>query len=149
MEKSKDTMDDSSKVEREEKGNKPANDNTSNSTTTTKVGSEEKCDNPTNDSPPVPLERLDTKTEKPLRLIASHPSVISDLPPDQYPHGVTLASIIIALCLSVFLIALDQTIISTAIPRITDHFESISDIGWYGSAYFLTTTALQPTFGRV
>jgi hypothetical protein len=36
-----------------------------------------------------------------------------------------------------------------AIPRITDHFNSIGDIGWYGSAYFLTSTALQPTFGRV
>ncbi|KAF3259671.1 hypothetical protein TWF192_010526 [Orbilia oligospora] len=28
-------------------------------------------------------------------------------------------------------------------------FLSIRDIGWYGSAYFLTGTALQPTFGRV
>ncbi|KAH0535975.1 hypothetical protein FGG08_007132 [Glutinoglossum americanum] len=84
-----------------------------------------------------------------LRITPSHPSTITDLPDDQYPHGLKLISIIIALCLSVFLVALDQTIISTAIPRITDHFGSIGDIGWYGSAYFLTTTALQPTFGRV
>lgn len=48
----------------------------------------------------------------------------------QYPQGLKLAVILAALCLSVFLVALDQTIISTAIPKITDHFNSIKDIGW-------------------
>ncbi|KAL3423790.1 major facilitator superfamily transporter [Phlyctema vagabunda] len=68
---------------------------------------------------------------------------------DAYPHGLKLVVILAALCLSVFLVALDQTIISTAIPKITDRFHSIKDIGWYGSAYLLTSTALQPTFGRI
>jgi hypothetical protein len=66
-----------------------------------------------------------------------------------YPHGLKLAVILSALCLAVFLVALDNTIISTAIPKITDQFNSITDIGWYGSAYLLTATALQPTFGRI
>lgn len=66
-----------------------------------------------------------------------------------YPHGFKLYSLITALCLAVFLVALDQTIIATAIPKITDRFNSIADIGWYGSAYFLTSTALQPSFGRI
>jgi hypothetical protein len=48
----------------------------------------------------------------------------------QYPHGLKLFAILAALCLSVFLVALDQTIIATAIPKITDHFNSIKDIGW-------------------
>ncbi|KAL3713607.1 hypothetical protein TMatcc_002310 [Talaromyces marneffei ATCC 18224] len=42
-----------------------------------------------------------------------------------------------------------KTIISTAIPKITDQFQSVTDVGWYGSAYFLTSTGLQPTFGRI
>lgn len=50
-----------------------------------------------------------------------------------YPSGLVLAAIILALCLAVFLVALDQTIIATAIPRITDHFHSVEDIGWYGA----------------
>ena len=66
-----------------------------------------------------------------------------------YPTGIKVVLVLVALCLSVFLVALDQTIISTAIPKITDEFNSISDIGWYGSSYLLTTTALQPTFGRI
>lgn len=67
----------------------------------------------------------------------------------EYPHGAKLWIILMALCLAVFLVALDQTIIATAIPKITDHFNSIQDIGWYGSSYLLTATALQPTFGRI
>ncbi|KAK6330809.1 hypothetical protein TWF718_003008 [Orbilia javanica] len=66
-----------------------------------------------------------------------------------YPSTLKVVFITIGLMLAVFLVALDQTIIATAIPRITDRFQSIRDIGWYGSAYFLTSTALQPTFGRV
>jgi hypothetical protein len=46
----------------------------------------------------------------------------------EYPHGPKLWIILAALCLAIFLVALDQTIISTAIPKITDHFNSIGDI---------------------
>lgn len=65
-----------------------------------------------------------------------------------YPSGVKLAIISLALCLSVFLVALDNTIIATAIPKITDRFNSLQDVGWYGSAYLLTTCALQLFFGK-
>lgn len=51
--------------------------------------------------------------------------------------------------LALFLVALDRTIISTAIPRITDEFKSLGDIGWYGSAYMLTTASSQLVFGRI
>lgn len=66
-----------------------------------------------------------------------------------YPGLWKAVSLILALYLAIFLVALDQTIIGTAIPRITDQFHSVSDVGWYGSAYFLTSTALQPSFGRI
>ncbi|KAI0399016.1 MFS general substrate transporter [Xylaria palmicola] len=67
----------------------------------------------------------------------------------EYPTGVKLTLISVALCLSVFLIALDNSIIATAIPAITDAFHSLSDVGWYGSAYLLTTAALQLLFGKL
>lgn len=67
----------------------------------------------------------------------------------EYPSAVKLLVIILGLYLVIFLVALDQTIIGTAIPKITDQFHSIGDIGWYGSAYFLTSTALQPSYGRI
>lgn len=39
--------------------------------------------------------------------------------------------------------------LATAIPRITTQFDSLNDVGWYGSSYLLTTTSLQPSFGKV
>ncbi|KXX72948.1 putative HC-toxin efflux carrier TOXA [Madurella mycetomatis] len=66
----------------------------------------------------------------------------------EYPGGMTLGLVVLALCLSVFTMALDNSIIATAIPKITDEFQSLPDVGWYGSAYLLTTAALQLLFGR-
>jgi MFS transporter, DHA2 family, glioxin efflux transporter len=31
----------------------------------------------------------------------------------------------------------------------TNQFHSLEDVGWYASAYLLTTTALQPTYGKM
>ncbi|KAH8647967.1 azole resistance protein 1 [Xylariales sp. PMI_506] len=66
-----------------------------------------------------------------------------------YPHGVKLAVIIASLATSVFLCALDETIITTATPRITDEFKSINDVGWYGSAYFMTFASFQLIYGKL
>jgi hypothetical protein len=66
-----------------------------------------------------------------------------------YPKGPKLILIITSLCLSTFLVALDQTIIAPALGAITADFASVKDIGWYGAAYLLTTTALQPTYGSL
>ena len=66
----------------------------------------------------------------------------------EYPHGFKLAFIIVALVLSVFLVSLDMTIVATAIPRITDEFHSLNQVGWYGSAFFLTLGAFQSAWGK-
>ncbi|KAI4211844.1 MAG: hypothetical protein LQ351_005335 [Letrouitia transgressa] len=65
-----------------------------------------------------------------------------------YPSGLRLAGILLALILSVFLVSLDLTIIATAIPRITDEFHSLDQVGWYGAAFFLTVASFQGTWGK-
>jgi sugar phosphate permease len=65
------------------------------------------------------------------------------------PKSFKFWSIIISIFLALFLVALDRTIIGTATPQITQDFHSLGDIGWYGSAYQLTTAASQLLFGRV
>ncbi|TFK98761.1 MFS transporter [Pterulicium gracile] len=67
----------------------------------------------------------------------------------QYVGGAKLILITIGLCLALFTVALDNTIIATAIPTITTRFNSLNDVGWYGSSYLLTMTSLQPTFGKI
>jgi MFS family permease len=66
----------------------------------------------------------------------------------EYPKPISLVIILIGVALAVFLVALDMTIVGTAIPRITDQFHSISQVGWYGSAFFLTLAAFQATWGK-
>ncbi|QKX56977.1 uncharacterized protein TRUGW13939_04085 [Talaromyces rugulosus] len=74
----------------------------------------------------------------------------ADSPPaHEYPGALSLTAILVAVYLAIFLVALDRTIIATAIPRITDDFHALGDIAWYGSAYLLTSCSFQLTFGRL
>ncbi|ATY65677.1 efflux pump antibiotic resistance [Cordyceps militaris] len=67
---------------------------------------------------------------------------------DDYPQGLTLFFLTLALGLGMFMMALDNTIVATAIPKITDEFHGLSDVAWYGSAYFMTGGGFQPLWGK-
>ncbi|KAK7184384.1 hypothetical protein DPSP01_013832 [Paraphaeosphaeria sporulosa] len=66
-----------------------------------------------------------------------------------YLDGWALWSLTFALTSTAFMLSLDNTILATAIPRITSDFKSLNDIGWYASAYRITQMALLPTCGRI
>ncbi|KAI0005816.1 MFS general substrate transporter [Xylariaceae sp. FL0662B] len=51
--------------------------------------------------------------------------------------GTRLILIHTAVCLFTFLVGQDPNMIATAVPVITDHYNSIADEGWYGSAFML------------
>ncbi|KAL1891380.1 hypothetical protein Sste5346_007643 [Sporothrix stenoceras] len=71
-------------------------------------------------------------------------------PPNLFqPKSIKFWMILLSNFLALFLVALDRTIVATAVPRITDDFHSLGDIGWYASAYMLTTAASQLLFGRI
>lgn len=58
-------------------------------------------------------------------------------------------AVYLSLAAAVFLVAMDLTIISTAIPAIAQEFNSLDKISWIGSAYFLTSTAFTPIYGSL
>ncbi|KAF3407249.1 Efflux pump roqT [Talaromyces pinophilus] len=87
------------------------------------------------------------KTRPADETIAQDPSDVDSDP--QYPSGLKLFFLVIGLALAVLCVAIDNTIIATAIPRITDHFHALSDIGWYGSAYLVTLSTFLLFFGRL
>ncbi|RMZ83865.1 hypothetical protein DV737_g1486, partial [Chaetothyriales sp. CBS 132003] len=66
-----------------------------------------------------------------------------------YPTGFRLFVIVAALFTSMFLLALDLTILATAIPKITDEFHRLDHISWYASAFFLTLGGFQSSWGRI
>jgi hypothetical protein len=48
-----------------------------------------------------------------------------------YVTGVPLIFLAFGLCVTIFLVGLDQMIIATAIPKITTLFNSLGDVGWW------------------
>ncbi|CAD6891368.1 unnamed protein product [Tilletia controversa] len=73
----------------------------------------------------------------------------SSITKDQYEHaaGLRLVLMNVACAVFVFLIGLNQTTVSTAIPVVASRFDSFRDVGWYGSVYLLTATVCQNWFG--
>ncbi|KAJ6629312.1 ABC transporter [Mycena sp. CBHHK59/15] len=63
--------------------------------------------------------------------------------------GRKLAVVFSAMLLSLLLIALDQTILSTALPRIASDFNAFSQQGWVASAFVLTQTAFILFFSQL
>ena len=51
--------------------------------------------------------------------------------------------------LAMFLGALDQTIVATALPTIGRHFGNLEDLSWVVTAYLLTGTAVTPLYGKL
>lgn len=95
------------------------------------------------------MEKVATAEDEPPRVAAGEfDRQLSRIDTSDYPKAFSLFMIVIALILSVFLVALDMTIVATAIPRITDQFHSLDQVGWYGSAFFLTLGAFQSTWGK-
>lgn len=96
-------------------------------------------------SEPSLQNELPTEHEKPN----AGPAAQTEQQRNYQPKTLTFWLIVLSTFMAMFLVALDRTIIVTALPRITDDFQSLGDIGWYGSAYMLSSAAFQLLFGRI
>ncbi|KAG8894654.1 hypothetical protein FRC00_008630 [Tulasnella sp. 408] len=94
-------------------------------------------------------------------------AAVADPNEDKLVHGWKLITIFIGMLLSrvsspttrskeraadimaIFLVALDQTIVATAIPRIASGFNALEQVTWIASAYFLTQAGLMLTYGQI
>ena len=66
-------------------------------------------------------------------------------------HHLTLRRkliIMISVMASLFLVALDQTIIATALGKIVEEFNAFSSLSWIVTAYLITTTITVPIAGK-
>ncbi|KAI6305675.1 hypothetical protein MCOR34_008433 [Pyricularia oryzae] len=66
----------------------------------------------------------------------------------EHPQGIQFALVISSLFLAVFIVAISQTILATAIPTITGAFDSSQDIAWYSTGEQLAAASTQLPFGR-
>ncbi|KAK4154478.1 vacuolar basic amino acid transporter 5 [Chaetomidium leptoderma] len=67
----------------------------------------------------------------------------------QQPARAAAALIMVPLCLSVAMSALDLTIVTPAIPAMVAAFQAESGYVWIGSAFILASTASTPVWGSV
>lgn len=95
-------------------------------------------------------EMLKSTDEKDIVEGAAQPETTQSVSNEpEYPKGIKLVLIVFSLNLGLFCVGLDNTILSTAIPKITDQFHALDDVGWYASSYLLTVCALQLTWGKL
>jgi EmrB/QacA subfamily drug resistance transporter len=59
-----------------------------------------------------------------------------------------IRAIVIGIMLAMFLGALDQTIVATALPTIGRAFQDVENLSWVVTAYLLTATASTPLYGK-
>jgi len=57
--------------------------------------------------------------------------------------------IMLSVMASLFLVALDQTIVATALGKIVEDFNAFSSLSWIVTAYLLTTTVTVPIAGKL
>src|SRR5258705_322741 len=77
---------------------------------------------------------------------------ISDAPPIAPKAPLTqseVRTILMSLMLTMFLAALDQTIVATALPTIGRQFQDVTNLSWVITAYLLASNAVAPVFGTL
>src|SRR5437667_1277831 len=77
---------------------------------------------------------------------------IADAPPLAPPAPLAageVRTILMSLLLTMFLAALEQTIVATALPTLGRQFGDVSNLSWVITAYLLASTAVAPVFGTL
>src|SRR5689334_23986572 len=75
------------------------------------------------------------------------PAVVNEQAPSEHQGRVRL--VFSALLLVLLLAALDQTIVSTALPTIVGDLGGISHLSWVVTAYLLAATITGPLYGKL
>ncbi|PSR88629.1 major facilitator superfamily domain-containing protein [Coniella lustricola] len=67
----------------------------------------------------------------------------------KYPTGIRFWLIILCNAVVLVFMGLDVSIVSTAVPSITDEFHTVRDVGWYSSAFRLCNCSFAFMFGKL
>lgn len=78
----------------------------------------------------------------------STPTTAGHVAPAYLGHRQIL-TVMSGLMLGMLLAALDQTIVSTALPTIVGELGGLEHLSWVATAYLLTSTASTPLYGKI
>src|ERR1700758_478693 len=101
---------------------------------------------------PADIQTLPDDIAEELTRLPGEVISVSDAPSLAPPVPLSqdeVRTILMSLMLTMFLAALDQTIVATALPTIGRHFHDVSSLSWVITAYLLASTAVAPVFGTL
>jgi EmrB/QacA subfamily drug resistance transporter len=103
--------------------------------------------------PKLKLKRANTPANSPKRVLAADTTEAAaiSVPAEEHielSHSEIMV-IIGALILAMLLSALDQTIVSTALPKIANDLNGLSKYAWVATAYLLTSAVATPLYGKI
>lgn len=106
---------------------------------------------PTDSTFALPIDR----TTEASQVVPGRPSEqlrVDETTPDedeiQYPTGPKVYITLACLYTAYFLNGLDLTIVAVCVPKLTDYFKTLSDIGWYSAAYGMVAAAFTFLSGK-
>ena len=101
----------------------------------------------------IPFITKPKTTTKALAATVNNPSISEPAPaPEEHFEERSHAEIMViisALMLAMLLAALDQTIVSTALPKIANDLHGLSKYSWVATAYLLTSAVATPLYGKI
>ncbi|CAG8575976.1 10982_t:CDS:2 [Ambispora leptoticha] len=74
--------------------------------------------------------------------------------PQEKGHNANLSPIqfrlvLLGIAFGIFLAAVDQTIVATALAKIASDFDALNQVSWVATSFLLTATAFQPVYGKL
>lgn len=98
----------------------------------------------------TPSEKSDNAKSQESSIRPEDPSKPQNdlVPADTYSSGLTMWLSLLGVATAYFIVPLDVSIVATAIPKITDQFQSIQDVAWYGSAFMMALGGFQSAWGK-
>ncbi|KAF9202565.1 hypothetical protein BGZ49_007277 [Haplosporangium sp. Z 27] len=106
-----------------------------------------KPDDPVNAIEPSESEKDTSIRDLEVKDAPDNQQTVQDFGPKAPLTPIRRFLVFLGITVTLFLAALDQTIVTTTLPSISKDFKNFDDISWVGTAYLLTTTAVQPLYG--
>jgi EmrB/QacA subfamily drug resistance transporter len=76
-------------------------------------------------------------------------SAVAEIPASEPVQGRRILAVVGALMLTMLLAALDQTIVSTALPTIVGELGGLNHLSWVVTSYLLAITVVTPLYGKL
>src|ERR1700751_3911704 len=76
-------------------------------------------------------------------------SAVAEVPASEAQPRGRLLAVVGALMLAMLLAALDQTIVSTALPTIVGELGGLNHLSWVVTSYLLAVTVVTPLYGKL